>query len=445
MQSRSSGTRSSESFYTFAFIFLAAISALQLYIERHQSFTLLFVFGIAFIALLWLAFEQQISFREILIIGLSARAITFFGLPTLSDDLYRFIWDGFLLQEGLSPYALIPSDVVNVVMPEGLLSQLNSPHYYSVYPPLHQVLFYVSVALQDSLLGQANVMRSIIVLMETIGAYQLYLLLPKERKHLISLYFLNPLLIIESTGNLHVEGLVTVVILFMIAALSKKHLLLTAVSFALAVGLKLLPLIWLPLLAWHHRWHDGIKFTTLAVCITSIILLPLFFDTNYIGLLESLQLYQQKFEFNASIYYVLRVGGFWIKGYNIIESLGPTLAILTACSIIVFSVATGLRQNMKPTEGLMWVWFMYLLFANTVHPWYILPLIPLGLLAGYYFPVIWSFLVLLSYVGYTEVGYEPHFVWIITEYLLLFAFISYEITQKVKNRRHHSQHIRADQ
>ncbi|MFT4785768.1 MAG: alpha-1,6-mannosyltransferase, partial [Cellvibrionaceae bacterium] len=112
MQSRSSGTRSSESFYTFAFIFLAAISALQLYIERHQSFTLLFVFGIAFIALLWLAFEQQISFREILIIGLSARAITFFGLPTLSDDLYRFIWDGFLLQEGLSPYALIPSDVV---------------------------------------------------------------------------------------------------------------------------------------------------------------------------------------------------------------------------------------------------------------------------------------------------------------------------------------------
>ena len=70
--------------------------------------------------------------------------------------------------------------------------------------------------------------------------------------------------------------------------------------------------------------------------------------------------------------------------------------------------------------------------STTIHPWYILTLIPLGLLSGHWYPVIWSFTVFWSYFGYNYTGYDLPIWWILGEYIILFGTIGIELIKKTE-------------
>ena len=72
----------------------------------------------------------------------------------------------------------------------------------------------------------------------------------------------------------------------------------------------------------------------------------------------------------------------------------------------------------------------YLLMSTTIHPWYILTLIPLGLLSGHWYPVIWTFTVFWSYFGYNYRGYDLPIWWILGEYIILFGTMGIELKKK---------------
>lgn len=422
--------RNSTSFFSLVFIFLAAISSIGLLLDRAASDLLIVSYFAAFFSYFWLV--RFHSDQKLLYLGIAARLLLFIGLPTLSDDIYRFIWDGALILKGVDPYQHIPSDLLSAEN-ASLFDKLNSQTYHSVYPPLNQLLFSGVVSLGgDNLLLTTNIIR-LALLGAELGSYFILKYLLNDNGHLASWYFLNPLFILEVVGNCHFEGFVVLFMLTSISLIRKSKFLLSGGSLGLAIATKLLPMIFVPAFFFKTGWKKGIILGSVAM-IAGLAPFLLFSSTSSLaGLRDSLSLYFQKFEFNASLYYLVRAYGYWQKGYNTIATAGPYLSLVSGILILALAYV-GARRNWKLESVLLFALSTYLLFATTVHPWYILPLIPLGLLSGYWFPIVWSAFIFLTYVGYhTEIYHLP--IWIVAvEYVVVFCVASYELYFHAKKR-----------
>jgi alpha-1,6-mannosyltransferase len=415
--------------YTFYLIYFASIYALHHFIPRHDALTLGLVYLISFATYGWIVWIGRPQWQIILWLGLGARLAISLGIPSLSDDFYRFLWDGHLLNSGISPYQFLPSELLdkdifdqqNTIYP-----LLNSPNYYSVYTPIHQLIFWTAVRLSDHLQIQVMIMKAISILFDLSGFLILKKLSQTKMKGILGIFFLNPLLIIEGTGNLHIEGILVSVIIAVFYFIHKSRLSFAGILTGFAIGLKLLPAIIVPAIAWKYRWRKGALYGISSLFIATILITSWFFNDHLQGILSSLSLYQKTFEFNASIYYLAREVGFWHKGYNIIGTLGPWLSRISALLIIGMAIL-GHWKKRPIAETVLYCWTIYLLLSTTVHPWYILPLLPLGLLSGYHYPILWSGLIFVSYFGYSSTGYTPTFGWIFFEYFILYAYIIYEL------------------
>ena len=156
------------------------------------------------------------------------------SLPNLSQDFYRFIWDGRLFIKGVSPYLFIPENLINsdfntlglkISQAEQLyygMGQLNGSHY-SNYPPINQLCFALATLFSGkSILGAVIVMRVLIIFADVgILFFGRKLLLKLNlNSNQIFWYFLNPFIIIELTGNLHFEG---VMLFFLISSIYLVH------------------------------------------------------------------------------------------------------------------------------------------------------------------------------------------------------------------------------
>lgn len=425
--------RKPSAFYALVFILYASISTIGLIADRSESALLLLSYFAAFGSYLVLCWFHN-DHRLLLFIGIGTRVILFFGMPTLSEDIFRFIWDGRLVLEGIDPYLATPDSQKS--FDPVLFQQLNSPAYHSVYPPLNQGLFALSALLGgSSLLFTTNLIRGLLLLAE-IGSYLLIrkLLIARGKSpELANWYFLNPLVILEIVGNVHLEGLVIFFLLLGLFFLYKNHRLLSGFGFGLAIGTKLSPLLFLPALLFSMKWKKGFLLCSVAVLVG---LLPFLFfpsTSSLSGFQQSLGLYFQKFEFNASVYFLVREVGFWYKGYNIIGTAGPALSLLSGGAILIFAVIAG-RKKWRLEFVLLFSLTIYLMLSTTVHPWYILPLISMGILSGFWFPMVWSGFIFLTYLGYNESGYSISPVWIATEYLIVFSVLTYELYRYGKSR-----------
>ncbi|MFT7420821.1 MAG: alpha-1,6-mannosyltransferase, partial [Arcticibacterium sp.] len=106
--------------------------------------------------------------------ALVLRGIFIVYLPVLSDDVYRFIWDGYLSLSGQNPYLFLPVDYSGPML-EGLFNKLNSPNYYSLYPPLKQYFFAVGVFIGNgSIIQSVFAMRFILFLGSMLNIYLLF-------------------------------------------------------------------------------------------------------------------------------------------------------------------------------------------------------------------------------------------------------------------------------
>lgn len=399
------------------------------------SFVLLFGIYIAMLSLI--SAKKQIS--RFILIGILFRIVLLLAFPNLSDDLFRFVWDGRLMNNGIHPFAHLPSfylrpDINIPGVNQELYDQLNSPEYFTIYPPVAQFVFWLSVKISpNSVFGSAIVMR-ILILSAEIGSILLMRNLIRKfslNEKNVLIYVLNPLVIIELTGNLHFEAFMIFFALLSLYLLWKSKLIFSAGALALAVASKLIPLIFLPLLLKRLKIKQLAIYYILAGVFTILLFLPILNEKLVEGMSSSISLYFQKFEFNASIYYLVREIGFWIKGYNIIQTAGKYLALATFAGIMLYSLLSNSNEKKLP-EGIMWVLVIYLLFATIVHPWYITTIIAFSVFTNYKFPVLWSLLIFLTYLGYTSSGFEEK-LWVnIIEYGAVLAFVLYEIYHSFK-------------
>ncbi len=403
-----------------------------------------------FLAYGWLIFFQKkelssSDFFGLMSLAIGVRFILLFAFPFLSDDVFRFIWDGRLWQQGINPFNHLPTHFLeagNEVngLNISLFQQLNSPEYFTIYPPVNQLVFYVSTWLfPNSIWWSAFVMKCFLLASE-IGTI---LLLPRVLKqYRVStknalIYILNPLIIIEVCGNLHFEGMMVFFLLLAVFLFQKRQINTSAIAFALSIASKLLPLIFLPFFINKIGFKKAFQYGVIVAVSLAFLYFPILNETFINNFSNSLNLYFQKFEFNASVYYFARWFGYQKVGWNMIAQIGPGLAILSFSTILFLAVFKTKKSDVLPAKWL-WAIMVYLMLTTTVHPWYVsLPLF-LCCFTNFRFPMIWSALICLTYINYSYGAYFEN-LWVVGfEYLVVFGFMFYEILQKPSYQIHYN-------
>lgn len=428
---------------SFVFYCLIAFS-----IERYETASLLVSFGLLFLIYVWVLrseSETEISFW--IFAAVLFRLCFLFSTPILSDDFYRFIWDGRLLAAGVHPFAELPRYYIenNSAIPgidKNLFDKLNSPDYFTIYPPINQFVFWVAVKLSlGSILSSVIVIRLFIITSEigTIWLIKKILTHYQLPARNVLLYALNPLVIIELTGNLHFEALLIFFLLISYWLLIRGKLISSAINFSLAICTKLVPLIFLPLMFSRLGWKKSFVYYLIVGVSTVLLFLPLLSAEIISGFNESIGYYFKKFEFNASIYYLVREWGFWKYGYNIIQTVGWKLAAYCTVAILLFATIDGIKLNRltnidNRTSNLftssLFILLFYLAFATIVHPWYTITLLALSVFTTFRFPVVWTALIFLTYVGYSPVGFSENLGVTAFEYMAVFGYLVYELIWK---------------
>ncbi len=275
---------------------------------------------------------------------------------------------------------------------------LNGSHYTN-YPPLNQLCFLIAgLFAGKSILGSVIVMRLVIIAADFGTLYFGKKLLERLKlpAHNIFWYILNPFIIIELTGNLHFEGVMIFFLVWSLYLLHSGKWRFAAVIFACSVSIKLIPLIFLPLFyQWFVKGEKPLDFArgdkdkgniiasttkqsyTLKriaeslpisigtppndkwipafagmtkligfyaiIGIITILLFAPFYSSQFINnYTETVGLWFQNFEFNASLYYIAREIGYSITGYNEIAIIGKFIPIVV---ILVILGITFFRRN----------------------------------------------------------------------------------------------------
>ncbi|MFN8345536.1 MAG: hypothetical protein U0X91_11060 [Spirosomataceae bacterium] len=375
-------------------------------------------------------------------IGVAFRLLFLLSVPVLSDDYFRFIWDGRLAAAGYNPYLYLPSQVIHSAvageahLDKLLFEGLNSPHYFTVYPPLNQLMFLLSAWIGGNEVQLSVILLRVFILLAEGGVIWLMFhptkptALPLKKANNRQwglLYALNPLVIAELTGNLHFEAVTLFFVLLAVRWLERplkadKYGVGSAIALGLGAAVKLVPLLFLPLFMKRLGFVKGIRYSLISGAVLGILFIPFFRWELVLNFAESLDLYFQKFEFNASFYYLFREAGYWLTGYNPIQVLGPLLSLATLTSLVWIAF-----QRRSFLEKMLYSLTVYFLLATTVHPWYITTLVGLGALTRRWYPVVWSALLPLTYVAYSSVPYHENLRIAALEYILVLGCLCYEV------------------
>ena len=395
--------------------------------------------------------RKNLSKNLIVSIAILSQLICFFYLPNLSTDYYRFLWDGELLNSGINPYDFTPNEYA--LNAPGMSDYMKSLHQgmgrlsasnYSCYPTINQLYFYLSTIATDTISSSVFVMRSLIFLTQLMGGWaclKIFDLLNKNPEKVLYL-FLNPLLVIECSANLHFEGVMLSFILLSIYFVMKTKTFLANSFFALAIHIKLIPLLiygcFLKLMSLKNVFRSALT----LIATTALLFIPLVSQENISNFFQSLQLYFSTFEFNSFIILPLSefvyllgllLGDNWIipifgeraMYWNPVTFLSPLfgLIILIICIRLFSKQKKWDWDSFFETSVLLFL--TYYLLSATVHPWYLI--IPLGLsiFSNNIIPLVWSVTILISYGLYDESGsFQKMVIWTV-QYLPIILLLKY--------------------
>ena len=446
--------------------------------------------GLFFISFKLIQLEKH-NFKFLLISAVLMRLIFLFALPNLSQDFYRFIWDGRLIAEGFNPYLSLPASFEgNIPQASELIKGMGalSAGNFTNYPPANQLVFgFASLIAGKSIIGSVIVMRLVIIAADLGTLYFGGKLLKKLGlpSHRIFWYILNPFIIIELTGNLHFEGVMIFFLVWSLYLLHKGKWISSAILLGISISVKLLPLMLLPLFLKYFRKPSfdrlrmtnfdrlrmtnfdklrmtaskepldfargdtrearrintkEIDFRKLVVYffmtgVTILVIFIPFFSPEFLpNFFHSIGLWFQKFEFNASIYYIIRWIGFQTTGYNIIGIAGKILPLVT---VLILGGLAIFRSN-NSTEKLITTMLLgisaYFFLSTTVHPWYIATPLFLSIFTKYRFALVWSFVVFFSYYAYGNTDFQENLWLVALEYILVYGVFFLEISGKIESK-----------
>ncbi len=418
---------------------------------------------------LWLLMHRFAPKKWVLLfgVGLVFRLSFLFATPHLSDDYFRFMWDGELSKDGYEVFGFVPSKFDEHVAEEHqdkyekmlndstaeFPSGMNSKNYFSIYPTVNQFVFQTSALGNDPQRTNLDILRIWILIAEIVTFFLLKALLTAKnistplnvlsenqtagdtealevprlqnvRTHWLSLYWLHPLIIIELTGNLHLEALA---ITFIILALYLAHInrwVGAALAVSLGVMTKLTPLLMLGAFFKQQDWKRWLIQCTIAG-IASIALFAIYVTPEtFENFKSSVGLFFAWFGFNAGIYYSLKELVLLISGADISAWISLFFPFISAG--IMLWITFFKKVDVATTALLLFT--TYFMFTPILHPWYVTVLIPLAILSRKIYPLIWSVLIFGTYLAYGDSFKEPLW-WIIIEFGVVITFLFAEFKQ----------------
>jgi len=390
--------------------------------------------------------DWKTTLLDLFIAGTVLRALLIFATPNLSDDFYRFSWDGYLINNGYNPFEITPVDFVaehpNDEVAKELFeahsanfkSGMNSKEYYSIYPTVNQSIYAFSYWVTGSPNnGNLVVMKIILFLFECFTFFVLIRLLRllKKAEFLAMLYWLNPLVIVEFVGNLHFDGIALTFLLFAFYLLKQDKLIRSGAALAAATATKLNPLF-LACISWREMKFGKLLKWWISAGLISILLLSFVLNFENLGnFLNSFRLYFFVFQFNSSfISLCAEFGG--PKGIEMAMGVLPVFAVLGILSLNL------LKGNWGISEKLMLAYTIYFILGTTVHPWYITILIPFAILSNWKFPFVWSYVIVWTYSFYHPDSVDQNGWVMFAEYLIVGAFIWWDVRERLKRSTDHS-------
>jgi len=319
------------------------------------------VAGIAYLLAIREFFSTPRFPKRVIIIGLALAAVwhVLFLLqpPGSDDDIHRYVWDGRVQRLGYDPYTAVPSDpaLARLHTPETLT--LNHPDLPSLYPPGAELFFRAVTAIHESAfaLKVAFVICDWTIVLVLLAALRHIGL----GEHWVLAYAWHPLLATEVAGSGHIDIVGALLLLLSATALARRWRAVAAVAFGLAVSVKVLPIVLLPLYWKRVRLRDG----ALAAFALALLCVP-FVGRGRISA-GSLATYVQHFRFNDPVFAMLE------------RVMAPRLIVGLAV-LVGFLVAVWLRNKFPPCSSLAFAWPMAasLFCAPVVYPWYLLWMLP---------------------------------------------------------------------
>lgn len=358
-----------------------------------------FVLVLAFAGAVWFSLFRQIS-REngprlgiltLFVSGLLMRLVFFGSTPIYEDDWQRYLWDGASLSQGINPYSHAPASAAPFTLfgetipasndPElrelQKLAQshpenhrrINFPFVSTIYPPLAQLAFAIAHKISPF---DLDAWRGVLLAADCLSFGLLIAALSAYgRSHLWSLLFWwNPIAIYVTANAAHMDALLLPPLLATLFFVKTNRPWHASLALAVAVGIKLWPLLLAPLIFREYRkklyTYIGIGLSVSLSSFLFVLPMLLSLDPEHSGLLA----YSQSWERNAFIFPLLA---------NLIELVindGQSIArLLIAALVISLTLWYTLRKTTQATTAtapLLSVTAMLFFLSPTGYPWYAL-------------------------------------------------------------------------
>jgi alpha-1,6-mannosyltransferase len=321
--------------------------------------------------------------RRVVVIGLLLAAawhVAFLRVPPgADDDIHRYVWDARLQRLGYNPYLVVPSDPAMKGLHTPETRSLNNPDLPSPYPPGAQLFFRAVTRIHES----AFALKVAFVFCEVLIVLLLLDVLRSrgDRAHLVLAFAWNPLLAIEVAGSGHIDILGALLLVISAAALARRWRATAAVALGLAIAVKFLPIVLVPL----YWKRVRIREAALGAAVVALLYVP-FLDHGRIPI-GSLSTYVHSFRFNGPVFEVL-------------DRFAPPQLLAGLAVLVGFLTAIWLRRaafEFSP-DAFAWPMAATLLCAPVVFPWYLLWLLPFLTSPSTLAIIVWTVSIYPTYV-----------------------------------------------
>jgi alpha-1,6-mannosyltransferase len=376
--------------------------------------------------------DQRSALVLILVCAAAMRLAMLFTEPTLSSDIYRYVWDGRVQAAGINPYRYVPAAPELAPLRDPTIWQLINRADYAVtiYPPVAQALFLAITRIGENVV----VMKLGFLMFEAAIVAALFALLKRlamPPTH-VAVYAWHPLAVWEIAGNGHVDAAMIALLMVSLLVFLNGRTLLAGVIATLGALVKPTALLALPVFWQPWNW----KLPLVVAATIAVAYLPyLSVGSGVFGFLGA---YIEEEGFSAG-------GGFrfvWLLEQLVgpLPHAGAVYAAVAALILASLALAVSFRTDRSDgaaIRSLNWLLIAFLTLSTPHYPWYFLVLVPL--LAFTPTATGWTLTtacVVLYYVhdGATVPGYGARFAMFTLATLAALAYDLWSAGRKVSRR-----------
>ncbi len=336
------------------------------------------VIFVLYLFFLYLTKKISFSFREnkklfiyFIIIGLLIRmSVSFFSgdISYLSDDVYRYIWEGKLITNNYNPYITSPEEMMSTPLADTTIyPKINHPWHVTIYPPMSQYLFALSYMISgDSLEGFKLLaflfeLLSLLLMYQFIRKYQL-----PDWSFLI--YLFSPFIMIEFLFSNHLDIFGLPILIGALILLKDYKKQIYPISFLLAIGvlIKFYILFFIPFIFFYFGSKEKIKFLLIFTLTILLFYLPFTLNSG-LDVFGSLFVYLDSWQYNGSVYLLLQ------QIFSEETARYICFAIFSGSYIPLLLLK---RFKNKPILQSFIIFGVYIIVTPTIFNWYLLWMIP---------------------------------------------------------------------